>query len=127
MKIVIDIPEEDFNEIEPFLKGETIKGGFNLFKVLEIIKNGTPLREILQSMIPTPCRADGRSTTHTLDTIALNMAIKELEQNSTEDCYMYEPQESKEYIEERLENYNKLLKSGILDCVTEKSQESDEV
>lgn len=28
--------------------------------------------------------------------------------------------ESKEYIEQRLENYNKLLKSGILDCVKEK-------
>ena len=35
---------------------------------------------ILQSMIPTPCRADGKSTTHTLATIALDMAIKALEQ-----------------------------------------------
>lgn len=43
MKIVIDIPEEEYNNIEPFLNGETIKGGFNLFKVLEIIKKGTPL------------------------------------------------------------------------------------
>ena len=43
MKIVIDIPEEDFNNIEPFFNGETIKGGFNLFNVLRIIKNGTPL------------------------------------------------------------------------------------
>ena len=41
-----------------------------------------------------------------------------------------EPQESKEsdvlnfesekYVEERLNNYNKLLKSGILDCIKEK-------
>ena len=45
MQIVIDIPEEDYNNIEPFLNGQTIKGGFNLFKVLEIIKNGTPLEE----------------------------------------------------------------------------------
>lgn len=43
MKLVIEIPEEDYNNIEPFLNGETIKGGFNLFKALEIIKNGKPL------------------------------------------------------------------------------------
>jgi len=43
MKIVIDISEEEYNEIEPFLKGEAIKSGFNLFKVLKTIKNGTPL------------------------------------------------------------------------------------
>lgn len=34
--------------------------------------------------------------------------------------------ESEKYIEERLNNYNKLLKSGVLDCVTEKSQESED-
>ena len=34
--------------------------------------------------------------------------------------------ESKEYIEQRIENYNKLLKSGILDCIKEKSQESED-
>lgn len=43
MKLVIEISEEDYNNIEPFLNGETIKGGLNLFKVLEIIKNGKPL------------------------------------------------------------------------------------
>ena len=43
MKIVIDISEEDYNNIEPFLNGKTINGGFNLFKVLEIIRNGIPL------------------------------------------------------------------------------------
>lgn len=43
MKLVIEIPEEDYNKIEPFLNGETIKVGFNLFKALEIIKNGKPL------------------------------------------------------------------------------------
>ena len=43
MKLVIVIPKEDYNNIEPFLNGETIKGGFNLFKALEIIKNGKPL------------------------------------------------------------------------------------
>ena len=43
MKIVIDIPEGEYNEIEPFLNGEIIKGGFNLFRVLEMIKSGTPL------------------------------------------------------------------------------------
>ena len=39
---------------------------------------------ILQSMIPTPCRADGKSTTHTLATIALDMAIKALGQTEPE-------------------------------------------
>lgn len=42
-EIAIKISEEDYNNIEPFLKGEEVKGGFNLFKALEIIKNGTPL------------------------------------------------------------------------------------
>ena len=43
MKLVIDIPEEEYNKIEPLLNGETIKGGFNLFKALNIIKSGTPI------------------------------------------------------------------------------------
>ena len=45
MKIVIDIPDKTYNDIEPFLNGEKIKGGFNLFYVLELIKKGTPLPE----------------------------------------------------------------------------------
>ena len=43
MQIVIDIDEKDYNNIEPLLNGEAIKGRFNLFRALEIIKNGTPL------------------------------------------------------------------------------------
>ena len=35
--------------------------------------------------------------------------------------------ESKEYIEQRLENYNKLLKSGMLDCVNDKAEPCDDV
>lgn len=50
MKLIIDIPEEDYNNIEPFLNGETIKGGFNLFKTLEIIKNGTPLDDVTEAI-----------------------------------------------------------------------------
>jgi len=46
MKLIIDIPEEDYNNIEPFFNGQTIKGGFNLFKALEIIKNGIPLDDL---------------------------------------------------------------------------------
>jgi len=46
MKLIVNISEDDYNNIEPFLNGETIKGGFNLFIVLEIIKNGTPLDAI---------------------------------------------------------------------------------
>ena len=42
MKLIIDIADEDYNNIEPFLDGQTIKGGFNIFKVLEMIKNGVP-------------------------------------------------------------------------------------
>lgn len=89
MKRVIDISEEDYNQIEPFLNGEIIKGGFNLFGVLEIIKNSKPLSDCveeaiasLQKGIPTPCRGDGKSTTHTLQTIALGMAIEAIEQTS---------------------------------------------
>jgi hypothetical protein len=57
MKLIIEIPEKDYNNIKPFLNGETIKGGFNLFKALEIIKNGIPLDgktngEIIQKLFP---------------------------------------------------------------------------
>ena len=34
---------------------------------------------VLQKIKPIPCRADNKSTTHTLQTIALDMAIKSLE------------------------------------------------
>lgn len=36
---------------------------------------------VLQKIKPTPRRADGKSTAHTVETIALDMAIKALEQN----------------------------------------------
>ena len=45
MKIVIEISEKVYNNIEPFLNGETIILGFNLFQLLEIIKNGTPIED----------------------------------------------------------------------------------
>lgn len=35
---------------------------------------------VLQTIKPTPCRGDGKSTTHTLEIIAIDMAIKALEQ-----------------------------------------------
>lgn len=35
--------------------------------------------EVLQRIKPTPCRADNKSTTHLLQTIALEMAIQALE------------------------------------------------
>ncbi|MBO5971318.1 MAG: hypothetical protein J6S14_22825 [Clostridia bacterium] len=53
MKLIIDIPEEDYNNIEPFLNGEAIKGGFNLFNTLEIIKNGIPLDKHDEEIIAT--------------------------------------------------------------------------
>lgn len=37
---------------------------------------------VLQKIKPAPRRADGKSTAHTLETIALDMAIKELRDNS---------------------------------------------
>ena len=40
---------------------------------------------IIQKIKPTPCRADSKSTTHTLVTIALDMAIKALEQTDASD------------------------------------------
>ena len=50
IQLVIEITEEDYNNIEPFLNGETIKGGFNLFKALEIIKNGKPLSSVIDGI-----------------------------------------------------------------------------
>ena len=43
MQLVVDIPDKVYNSIGPFLNGEKINGGFNLFMVLEMIKNGKPL------------------------------------------------------------------------------------
>lgn len=37
---------------------------------------------VLQKIKPTPHRADGKSTTHILETIALDMAIEALKQES---------------------------------------------
>jgi len=51
MKLIVDISEDDYNNIEPFLNGQTIKGGFNLFKALEIFKNGTPLDEVKAEIV----------------------------------------------------------------------------
>ena len=45
---------------------------------------------ILQKIKPTPCRADGKSITHTLETIALDMAIKELELTDKFDYKKYD-------------------------------------
>lgn len=69
MKIVIDIPEETYNSIEPFLNGETIKGGLNLFKVLEIIKNGTPLDEVRAEIAEEICLTNNPYTKETKYTI----------------------------------------------------------
>ena len=41
---------------------------------------------VLHKLKPTIRRVDGKSTTHILETIALNMAIKALEQEPCEDC-----------------------------------------
>ena len=51
----------------------------------------------------------------------LLMAVR----NAVEIEYI-EPLESEEYVEKKIENYTKMLKSGILDCVIEKSQESED-
>ena len=41
---------------------------------------------VLQKIKPIPHRGDSKSTTHILETIALDMAIKALEQQPCEDC-----------------------------------------
>ena len=41
---------------------------------------------VLHKLKPTIRREDGKSTTHILETIALDLAIKELEQEPCEDC-----------------------------------------
>lgn len=69
MKIIIDIDEEEYNNIEPFLNGETIKGGFNLFKVLEMIKNGTPLDDVKAEIAEEICLTDNPYTKETKYTI----------------------------------------------------------
>lgn len=70
MKLIIDIPEEDYTNIEPFLNGETIKGGFNLFKTLEIIKNGTPLKPLGEEM-----RIAQKAITDEKVLVGFNMAL----------------------------------------------------
>ena len=41
---------------------------------------------VLQKIKPIPHRGDGKSITHTLEIIAIDMAIRALEQQSCEDC-----------------------------------------
>lgn len=69
MKLIIDIDKKDYNNIEPFLNGETIKGGFNLFKALEIIKNGIPLDDVKAEIAEQICLTDNPYTKETKYTI----------------------------------------------------------
>ena len=66
--------------------------------------------EILQKIKPIPCRGDGKSTTHILQTITLDMAIKALEQTKWIPVSERLPEEDGEYllfgkIDEDEENY----------------------
>ena len=74
MKLIIDIPEKDYNNIEPFLNGETIEGGFNLFKALEIIKNGTPLDNVTSRI--SELRDSWKTDGYEDEAEALNVALR---------------------------------------------------
>ena len=69
MKRIIDISEEDYNNIESFLNGQTIKGEFNLFKALEIIKNGILLDDVKAEISEEICLTDNPYTKETKYTI----------------------------------------------------------
>lgn len=96
MKLVIDIPEKDYKR----MKEQSMFGRADVWR--KAIQNGQPL--------PDGAEILTKEAYSDLCTRAANVLNFE----------------SKEYIEQRLENYNKLLKSGILDCVKEKSQESED-
>ena len=76
MKLIIDIPEKDYNNIEPFLNGETIEGGFNLFKALEIIKNGTPLDNVTSRI--SELRDSWKTDGYEDEAEALNVALRDI-------------------------------------------------
>lgn len=95
---------------------------------------------ILQSMIPTPCRADGKSTTHTLETIALTMAIKALESKDVFDrikaeiiaefgnCDICEWFEDYDYEENNISEYRFVGDiSDIIEIINKYKAESEEV
>ena len=82
MKLVIEIPEEDYNNIEPFLNGETIKGGFNLFKTLEIIKNGTPLDDIKAEIVEEVGLTNNPYTKYTIEHLKLLEILDNIDQKA---------------------------------------------
>ena len=97
MKLMIDIPKEEYERMK-----EQSVFGYMLGVWKQAIKNGTPLPEGVEILT--------KEAYSDLCTRAADVSNFE----------------SKEYIEQRLENYNKMLKSGILDCIKEKSQESED-
>ncbi len=91
MRIVIDIDDEDYKRIQD------IPDVFNSLtsRAYSIIRDGTPLPE------------------------GAEILTKEAYSDLCTRAADVPNFESEEYIEQRIENYNKLLKSRILDCIKE--------
>ena len=93
MKIIIDIPKARYKDIQRIASVQLENYHFKTAE--QIIANGTPL-------------PDGAE-------ILTKDAYSDLCTRSA-----YVPNfESEEYVEDRIKNYDKMLKSGILDCVIE--------
>lgn len=95
MKIVIDIPEEDYKR----MKEQSMFGRVDVWR--QAIQNGQPLPDDVE--------------------ILTKEAYSDLCSRAAD----VPDFENEEYVNERVNNYNKLLKSGVLDCVKEKPQESE--
>lgn len=95
MKIVIDIPEEYYSFIKNHQYMDRYYVTSEASKIFCAIKHGTPLPDGAEIL-----------TKEAYSDLCMRAANA---QNF----------ESEEYVDDRIKNYDKMLKSGILDCVIE--------
>ena len=114
MKIVIEIDDKLYNRIK-YLEP---KADAMLDKLMRSIQNGTPLpkghwEDCSNGWMCSNCNRDVSYESNFCPNCGADMRVA--------------PDfESEEYINERINNYNKMLKSGILDYIMEKLQESED-
>ena len=131
MQIVIDILEHRYKDIQRIASVQLDRDRYQTAE--QIIANGTPLpkghgRIIDESQIRSVTmrcdedKIDGWRLHHEYVDSTDAPTIIEADKAESDSPNF----ESKEYVEERINNYNNMLKSGILDCITEKPQESED-
>ena len=98
MQIVIDITEDIYEDVKKTIISDEI-----FDEIVEAFRHGTPL-------------PDGAE-------ILTKEAYSDLCTRAAD----VPDFESDEYVEKRIENYNNMLKSGILDCLKEESDDKEDI